>query len=548
MNRKRKEVNMKKVLLIVFILLGFLSGATLKLIFDDTLYIHDIKSVVLYEKDEIIYTFTQDEFELWSSFMNAKDLLEVSMIQKIKEPSFKVLIALKDGQLLTEEFSLDFDQQVLEIVHSNQVMLASFNLPFVNSLLVHSSLSTYYPDAQVAFATLSHEESEIELNVVKELWAYQIVNGEYRSAPKKEKKEITTEILQVNENTPLSIKKSNTLGFIKVLATTDEGVKEIQLSEEGTFFPLVSEEVIDYQISLIYPPNELGDPIGEVVYSIPIYVDIHPKVHLSEATLTQGGVLMIQVENIKSNQTLVFEQAIVEQVIQYRIDKNVYAMIPFIYWVENGEYPLSIHVNDELTDDVIYSSIIKVVDREFSVQNLTVDNNVAASTRTDDAYTQYHAEFMPVRQTSLPKQLWEGPFIQPIEGRLTTDYGTRRRVNGALTSYRHNGIDLAAPTGTPVKASNSGKIVFSKSLILTGNTVMIDHGLGIFTYYLHMDKRHVDVGDYVKKADIIGEVGTTGFSTGPHLHFTVSYHLTNINPLSFLNWNGDWPNEGEIDE
>ncbi|NPE21716.1 M23 family peptidase [Fusibacter sp. A1] len=400
----------------------------------------------------------------------------------------------------------------------------------------------YYPDYTAPNLVLTYGDLTVEPYRLKEQWTYRLVNGQYVSSEAREQATAYFETLTVSEKHSVKVMESGTHGTIEVRAVTSDGVVEIELSEDGSFVPLVSDEAVDYQLMLIYPENDLGLPVGEIAYDMSIYVHVSPKVHLSDMNLTQGGLLRVQIENIKPDQTVEFDQTIVDEVIQYRIDRTVYAMIPFIYWVEDGQYPFIIKLGDGEQSSVIYDSVLHVTDRAFSVQNLTVDITVAAATRNDDAYTEYHAEFMPVRQTSHDKQLWDGPFIQPIEGRLTTDYGTRRRVNGELTSYRHNGIDLAAPTGTPVKASNSGKVVFSKKLILTGNTVMIDHGLGLFTYYLHMDKRNVAVGDFVTKADIIGEVGSTGFSTGPHLHFTVSYHLTNINPLTFLEWDGEWPN------
>ena len=122
----------------------------------------------------------------------------------------------------------------------------------------------------------------------------------------------------------------------------------------------------------------------------------------------------------------------------------------------------------------------------------------------------------------------------PTKGRLTTEFGESRTVNGAPTTYRHNGIDIGAPRGTEVIATNSGKVVLAYELILTGNTVIIDHGEGIFSAYDHMDTLLVAEGDFVEQSQMIGTVGTTGFSTGPHLHFMISYFDINLEPGYFL--------------
>lgn len=119
----------------------------------------------------------------------------------------------------------------------------------------------------------------------------------------------------------------------------------------------------------------------------------------------------------------------------------------------------------------------------------------------------------------------------PTTGRLTTDFAQIRYVNNEISSSRHSGIDLAAPSGTPVLAPNNGKVTLAApGLLSTGNTIVIDHGMGLFTSYYHLNSMNVNVGDIVSKADVIGTVGTTGFSTGPHLHYAVSIYNTYVNP------------------
>ena len=130
--------------------------------------------------------------------------------------------------------------------------------------------------------------------------------------------------------------------------------------------------------------------------------------------------------------------------------------------------------------------------------------------------------------------MWHGEFIQPVEGKITTEFGMRRFVNNAPTSYRHSGIDIAADKGTSVKAANSGKVILAQYLILIGNTVLIDHGYGIISWNYHMDSIAVKAGDNVIKGEIIGTVGSTGFSTGPHLHFAISVHDVFCNPWTFF--------------
>ena len=126
-----------------------------------------------------------------------------------------------------------------------------------------------------------------------------------------------------------------------------------------------------------------------------------------------------------------------------------------------------------------------------------------------------------------------GPFKQPAEGKLTTPFGYQRVVNG-VPANRHAAIDIANKTGTPIWASNHGKVVLADSLYLTGNTIIIDHGLNVFSIYAHMSKLEVKTGQEVKQGQVIGQMGTTGFSTGPHLHYGMLIGNTYVNPQPFF--------------
>jgi murein DD-endopeptidase MepM/ murein hydrolase activator NlpD len=177
---------------------------------------------------------------------------------------------------------------------------------------------------------------------------------------------------------------------------------------------------------------------------------------------------------------------------------------------------------------------VEILARDYKIQYLIVDPQTEQETRNDAAYAEYYKYYTPVRNQSEPSRYYTDSFIWPVNGKLTTEFGETRYVNDFPTTYRHQGLDLAAPSGTAVKATNRGKVVLSRSLILTGNTVMIDHGEGLFSVYHHMNSLSVNIGDIVERGQKIGEVGSTGFSTGPHLHFMISYYTTNLEPGYFI--------------
>ena len=126
-----------------------------------------------------------------------------------------------------------------------------------------------------------------------------------------------------------------------------------------------------------------------------------------------------------------------------------------------------------------------------------------------------------------PDGIGTGEFEAPLEGTFTSGYGQRW---GRL----HGGIDIAAEIGTPIAASDSGKVIFTGECGSYGLLVKIDHQNGYVTYYAHCSKINVYVGDYVEKGDIISLVGNTGNSTGPHCHFEVRHNNEPINPIDFV--------------
>jgi murein DD-endopeptidase MepM/ murein hydrolase activator NlpD len=176
---------------------------------------------------------------------------------------------------------------------------------------------------------------------------------------------------------------------------------------------------------------------------------------------------------------------------------------------------------------------LTVTAKAFEVDRLTVTKEQESMWQNTDRINADQKKINLARSKSVPEVLFKEPFIKPVDGRLTTPYGYTRYVNGVFNSI-HRAVDLAAPQGTPVKATNNGVVVLAEELYLTGNAIYIDHGMNIFSQYAHMSKLHVKTGDQVKIGDVIGEVGTTGFSTGPHMHFTFWIGNDATNPDRFF--------------
>jgi len=130
---------------------------------------------------------------------------------------------------------------------------------------------------------------------------------------------------------------------------------------------------------------------------------------------------------------------------------------------------------------------------------------------------------------------FKNKFIMPLDGIITGVYGSQRILNGK-PKWPHYGIDIAAKQGTHIKSSGSGIVTMAEDdLYYTGGTIIMDHGHGISTIYSHLENVLVSVGDKINQGDIIGTVGSTGRSTGPHLDFRINWFQTRLDPMSVLN-------------
>ena len=136
------------------------------------------------------------------------------------------------------------------------------------------------------------------------------------------------------------------------------------------------------------------------------------------------------------------------------------------------------------------------------------------------------------RTESLP--FFETGFMQPAEGRISGVFGSQRILNGQARSP-HSGLDIAAPTGTLVRATADGVVsLVHDGMVLTGKTVMIDHGFGLDSVYIHMSEITVESGQAVRQGDVIGAIGMTGRTNGPHLHFGISWYGAKLDPQTVM--------------
>jgi murein DD-endopeptidase MepM/ murein hydrolase activator NlpD len=133
-----------------------------------------------------------------------------------------------------------------------------------------------------------------------------------------------------------------------------------------------------------------------------------------------------------------------------------------------------------------------------------------------------------------PDREWTGSFAEPAEAGISDVFGSERIFNNGKTTSPHLGLDFRVPSGTPVQAMNDGTVLLARPLYFEGNFVVIDHGQGLLTLYLHLSEFKVKEGEQVKRGQVIGLSGGTGRATGPHLHVAVRWQGTYLDPAGLV--------------
>lgn len=256
------------------------------------------------------------------------------------------------------------------------------------------------------------------------------------------------------------------------------------------------------------------------------------NIFLSSQSLEQADTLLIRIETEESvsatfgNQQLDFIRSNNSWISIFGIDVRK----------PSGIYNLNIYVGEEKT-----TKQITVLRRSFPTTELAVtpeleDKGYTPSSISKNIASKDNPSIGSILKIYTPTPLFNKPFTYPLDKiKIVGAYGNIRKSGS--TALQHLGVDLDADTGNSVYAANDGIVVFTESLINYGNTLIIDHGLGIYSLYLHLDSFNALKGESVKMNDIIAFSGNTGYSIEPHLHFSMKLNGSSVDPLRFIETN-----------
>ena len=268
---------------------------------------------------------------------------------------------------------------------------------------------------------------------------------------------------------------------------------------------------------------------GSLTYRFALQTTGQPSVAVSDSRPVQGGLVSVEINGLFANDEISIDSPVFSPsgITRDRRAHSAQFYLPVTYYQPAKQYLISVKAGEK-----VFDFTLDVQRYDFSTISFTMDRQTSARTvESRRANNEYRQLIHPLYYTKEETVYWDGSMIKPVqETRISSEFGQIRYINNSTVPERHSGIDYAAPLGTPVYAPAAGKVDFAGFLQLSGNTVVIDHGLGVKSYSFHMDDVSVSAGDVVRQQQLIGHVGTTGYSTGPHLHFQVSIENQPVNP------------------
>jgi murein DD-endopeptidase MepM/ murein hydrolase activator NlpD len=254
---------------------------------------------------------------------------------------------------------------------------------------------------------------------------------------------------------------------------------------------------------------------------------------LAAITANQGGAVQLRFPNEPG--VVAVEGQWQEKKIPFvRADDEWVSIIGVDLDVKPGEYKADVSYKFQDGRTEKREAVIDVQPTEYPTTQLTVEERFVQLNPRDLARANRETKEINAIYSSISKEmLWTKPFVVPIPGEGGRNFGHRRVFNGEPRAP-HNGADLRAKTGTPIRSSNRGRVVLAKNLFFTGNTVIVDHGLGIILLYAHLSRMDVKPGQMVESGQVLGLAGATGRVTGPHLHWGLRIQGARVDPFALV--------------
>lgn len=253
-----------------------------------------------------------------------------------------------------------------------------------------------------------------------------------------------------------------------------------------------------------------------------------PSIDVSGSAPRQGGFLVVRLQSPPPEL----------QTAAAYFNGAGYTMLPegdvwFAYiglptWFTTGSYPVEVWTGETL----LAAGTLSVDAGGFDFVDVTIPEGPAGLLQDNVRIEEERLRVEAIESVFTTDRYWSGPWIVPTTGEVSSNFGEMRSINGG-PYFPHTGHDIANEEGTPVYAAAAGFVAMADELYLFGNSVIIDHGAGVFSSYSHLQSFVVGEGQYVGQGELIGYMGSTGLSSGPHLHWEAVVRNVRVDPRSF---------------
>lgn len=286
-------------------------------------------------------------------------------------------------------------------------------------------------------------------------------------------------------------------------------------------------------VAALVTANRLADPnlirVGQTL-RVPAAASADPRVSLTTTLPAQGSTVIVRIEGAAQASGQLGDRPLSFAPHQ----SGLVALAGFAPWDPAGPRSLTVTYTTAEGEARSFSQPLHLQPTRFQIERWSSTGSGLPVIPRETIIAE-RERVLAVYAGFRPQRLWSGSFSYPLQSyRLTSDYGTARAFDGAAPSWWHEGLDLAAPTGTPVYAPAGGIVALAEELVARGGAVILDHGWGVFSGYWHLSDIHVQPGQQVEKGTLLGRVGSTGLSTGPHLHWEIRVQQQPVDPRPWL--------------
>jgi len=322
---------------------------------------------------------------------------------------------------------------------------------------------------------------------------------------------------------------------VKLTDTATGNVVFNDLYEKINTLSIDKSVVLNVEVNARWYEDASRDYHGEMYYNFTADIAAPAEFFLAHNKLENGRFTTVSAKNIADLSKIQFaSEPDIGYTPTFFMDGDyAVALLPISCDVKAGQYTFTLKyggVTEQLT--------MEVTQRNIRYFNYNISAAIRNATRTDKTIADFNTAVADILKVTSSERLWDGMFTEPVvkkssyDGVITTGFGHLRKITGTDISYTHEGVDYIASKGSEVYAGNAGKVVFAAYTELGGNTIVIDHGWGLKTWYSHLSEMKAAVGDSVAKGAVIGLVGNGGFTNQTGVHSGMSIFDVPVSPYT----------------